>query len=152
MKMIEKLKPGVKKRSLLYIAGCVWLIAGGILITRALVTLINIQHLLFLEIIIGIIIGACFYKLLFNKISKKHITRISLIKVDRPCLFSFFNLRSYILMMIMISGGITLRKSNILAPEYLYTFYLGMGIPLLLSGVRFFIAGYKNIIQVVSRK
>ena len=55
-------------------------------------------------------------------------------------------------MLIMISGGITLRKSNILAPEYLYTFYLGMGIPLLLSGVRFFIAGYKNIIQVVSRK
>jgi quinol-cytochrome oxidoreductase complex cytochrome b subunit len=148
MSLAERLKPGVKKRTLLYIAGCVWCIAGGMLITRALLALIAIHHLLLLDIIIGMIAGICFFVFMFTKISKKHITRISLIKVDFPCFFSFFNLRSYILMTIMISAGITLRKINIIDPEYLYTFYLAMGIPLLLSAFRFFHAGIKNIIKV----
>ena len=148
MSLAQKLKPGVKKRTLLYVAGCAWCIAGGMLITRALLALISIRHFLFLEIIIGLIAGACFYIFMFTRISKKHITRISLIKVDFPCFFSFFNFRSYILMSVMITAGITLRKSNIIDPEYLYTFYLAMGIPLLLSAFRFFKAGIKNIIQV----
>jgi xanthine/uracil permease len=148
MSMLEKYKPAVKKRTLLFVAGCAWCIAGCMLITRALISLIRIQHLLTLEIIIGIIVGACFYIFMFTKISKKHITRISLIKADFPCFFSFFNFKSYILMIMMISAGIILRKSNIINPEYLYTFYLAMGIPLLLSAFRFFIAGYKNVIQI----
>ncbi|MGD0710179.1 MAG: hypothetical protein ABR968_03285 [Bacteroidales bacterium] len=148
MRLAQKLKPGVKKRTLLFIAGCAWSIAGGMLITRALLALIAIQNWLLLEIIIGLIAGSCFYIFMFTRISKKHITRISLIKVDNPCFFSFFNLRSYILMTIMISAGITLRKTNIIDPAYLYTFYLAMGIPLLLSAFRFFRAGIKNVIQV----
>ena len=148
MNLAQKLKPGVKKRTLLFVAGCAWTIAGSMLITRALLALIAIQHFLLLEIIIGIIVGACFYIFMFTRISKKHITRISILKVDNPCFFSFFNVRSYILMTIMISAGITLRKTNIIDPAYLYTFYLAMGIPLLLSAIRFFRAGIKNAIQV----
>ncbi len=148
MNLAQKLKPGVKKRTLLYIAGCVWCFAGGMLITRALIALIAIDHLLLLDIIIGIIAGICFFVFMFTKISKKHITRISLIQIDYPCFFSFFNVRSYILMSVMITAGITLRKINIIDPEYLYTFYLAMGIPLLLSAFRFFSAGIKNIIKV----
>lgn len=148
MSLAQKLKPGVKKRTLLYVAGCVWCFAGSMLIARALITLIELDHLLSVELISGVIIGICFYVFLFTKISKKHITRISLIKADFPCFFSFFNFRSYILMVVMISAGITLRKLNVIDPEYLYTFYLAMGIPLLFSGFRFFIAGIKNVINV----
>ena len=148
MNIIKKYKPAVKKRTLLFVAGCAWCIAGSMLITRALISLIKIQHLLTLEILIGIIVGVCFYIFLFTKISKKHITRISLMKADFPCFFSFFNFKSYVLMIVMISTGIILRKTNIIEPEYLYTFYLAMGIPLLFSGVRFFVAGAKNIIKV----
>jgi hypothetical protein len=148
MSLAQKLKPGVKKRTLLYVAGCAWTIAGGMLITRALLALIAIQHMLWLEIMIGIIAGSCFYIFMFTKISKKHITRISLMKADYPCFFSFFNVRSYILMTVMISAGITLRKTNVINPEYLYTFYLAMGIPLLLSAFRFFNAGIRNTIKI----
>jgi hypothetical protein len=148
MSLAQKLKPAVKKRTLLFVAGCAWCTAGGMLITRALISLIKIQHLLPLEVILGIMVGICFYIFLFTKISKKHIMRISLIKADFPCFFSFFNFRSYILMMMMISAGIILRKSSIIEPEYLYTFYLAMGVPLLLSAFRFFRAGIKNTIQV----
>ena len=144
MKFLEKIKPGVKKRTLLLIAGCAWSIAGGILISRSLSHLISVNHHLAIEIGTGIVFGSLFYLLLFARISKKHITRINLIEIDNPCFFSFFNFRSYLLMAIMISGGITLRLSGLVNPEIIYTFFLCMGIPLLVSAWRFFYSYTKN--------
>ncbi|MCX6246530.1 MAG: hypothetical protein NTW10_02245 [Bacteroidetes bacterium] len=144
-KLLEKIKPGVSRRSLLLIAGCAWTIAGGILISRSLIHLIGVNHHLVLEIGTGIVFGILFYILLFARISKKHITRITLIGIDNPCFFSFFNFRSYLLMAIMISGGITLRLSGLINPEIIYTFFLCMGIPLLISAWRFFYSYAKNI-------
>jgi hypothetical protein len=134
----EKFKPSVSRRSLLLIAGCVWTMAGGILISRALLELKSIHHYLWAEILIGIAFGTLFYLILFARISKKHITRITLITIDNPCFFSFFNFRSYIMMTVMISTGILLRKLDIINHEILYTFYLTMGVPLLASAFRFF--------------
>lgn len=148
MKFSEKFKPAVSKRALLFIAGSFWLIGGGMMIGRALIKLIEIDHLLSFELISGFVLGVCFYLFLFTKISKKHITRISLIKADYPCFFSFFNFRSYVLMIFMISAGVALRQSRIIDPEYLFTFYLIMGVPLVLSAIRFFVAGIKNTIEV----
>ena len=144
MKFLEKIKPGVKKRTLLLIAGCAWSIAGGILISRSLSHLISVNHHLAMEIGTGIVFGSLFYLLLFARISKKHITRINLIEIDNPCFFSFFNFRSYLLMAIMISGGIMLRLSGLVNPEIIYTFFLCMGIPLLVSAWRFFYSYVKN--------
>lgn len=144
MKFLEKIKPGVKKRTLLLVAGCAWSIAGGILIYRSLDYLISVNHHLAMEIGTGIVFGILFYLLLFARISKKHITRINLIEIDNPCFFSFFNFRSYLLMAIMISGGITLRLSGLVNLEIIYTFFLCMGIPLLISAWRFFFSYVKN--------
>jgi hypothetical protein len=141
---LEKIKPGVQKRTLLLIAGCAWTIAGVILILRSLLWLIGANHHLTMEIGIGSVLGILFYVLLFARISKKHITRITLIRIDNPCFFSFFNFRSYLLMAIMISGGITLRLSGLVNPEIIYTFFLCMGIPLLFSAWRFFYSYAKN--------
>ena len=143
MNILEKFKPSVNRRTLLLVAGCVWTIAGGILISRALLELWSIHHYLWAELLIGIVLGTIFYLVLFARISKKHITRITLITIDNPCFFSFFNFRSYIMMTVMITAGITLRKLNIINHEILYTFYLTMGIPLLVSAFRFF-SGFKK--------
>ena len=144
MSLMERFKPAVSKHSLLLIAGCVWTLAGGILISRALLELYSIHHHLWLEILIGLAFGSVFYLVLFAKISKKHIIRIELITIDNPCFFSFFNVRSYVMMAIMITGGITLRKLDLINHEILYTFYLTMGIPLLTSAFRFFFKWSKN--------
>ena len=143
-KFLQKYKPGVSKRSLLFVAGCVWTIAGGILITRGLIKVIASNHYLLPELIIAAIVGIIFYIVLFSRISSKHITRITLIKVEDPCFFSFFNFRSYFMMAIMISGGITLRKLNVINPDILYSFFLAMGLPLLISAYRFFFSWVKN--------
>jgi hypothetical protein len=144
MNFWEKYKPAVSRRTLLLIAGCAWTIAGGILISRALVQLILLHHKLWLEIPVGIICGMGFYMLLFARISKKHINRITLIKINNPCFFSFFNFRSYLMMIIMITGGISLRKLEVINPDALWTFYLTMGIPLIISAYRFFYIWFKN--------
>ena len=138
MKILEKLKPSINKKSLLLVAGCAWTIAGGILISRGSLELWSIDHYLWMEILAGIILGTIFYLFLFARISKKHVTRITLITIDNPCFFSFFNFRSYIMMAVMITTGIVLRKLDIINHEILYTFYLTMGVPLLISAFRFF--------------
>ena len=48
------------------------------------------------------------------------------------------------MMAIMITTGIVLRKLDIINHEILYTFYLTMGIPLLVSAIRFFSTWKKN--------
>ena len=141
---LQKYKPGVSKRTLLLIAGCVWTMAGGILISRAFLELWSIHNYLWAELLIGIVLGTIFYLFLFARISKKHITRIKLITIDNPCFFSFFNFRSYVMMTIMITTGIVLRKLDIINHKILYTFYLTMGIPLLISAFRFFLKWKKD--------
>jgi hypothetical protein len=47
-------------------------------------------------------------------------------------------------MAIMISGGIMLRLSGLINPDFIYTFFLTMGIPLLVSAYRFFYSFVKN--------
>jgi len=140
----QKYKPAVSRRALLLIAGCAWTIAGGILITRALAQLILMHHYLGTELLIGGICGIAFYLLLFARISGKHINRITLIKIENPCFFSFFNFRSYLMMILMITAGITLRKLDVINRDVLWTFYLTMGIPLVISAYRFFYSWVKN--------
>jgi hypothetical protein len=142
--ILKKFKPSISKRNLLLVAGCVWTMAGGILISRAMLELWSIHHFIWMEILIGMILGTIFYLLLFARISKRHITRITLITIDNPCFFSFFNFRSYIMMAGMITAGILLRKLDIINHEILYTFYLTMGVPLLVSAFRFFIGWKKS--------
>jgi hypothetical protein len=42
------------------------------------------------------------------------------------------------MMAIMISGGIMLRRFDVINKEWLYNFYVTMGVPLLISASRFF--------------
>lgn len=138
MSVAEKYKPSVSRHSLLFIAGLAWTIAGGILMWRGLDYEIRHAHHIWVNILIGIAIGIPFYMLLFAKISGKHIARIRGLKIPYPCAFSFFNLRSYIMMIGMITAGILLRKFNVINPGYLFTFYIGMALPLLISAFRFY--------------
>ena len=136
--ILHTLKPSIPKKGLFLVAGIVWTFAGGMLLSRGILGLMNEGHHLILEFILGGILGTIFYIFMFSKISAKHLTRISAIQFERPCLFSFFNLRSYILMSIMISGGISLRVFNLVDHQILFTFYVVMGIPLFFSAMRFY--------------
>jgi hypothetical protein len=140
MSLAQKLKPSVSRHNLLFIAGLAWTTAGGILMWRGLGYELKHSPHLWLNILIGTGIGIPFYILLFAKIAHKHIKRIRGLSIPYPCAFSFFNFRSYIMMMLMISTGVLLRRFNVFNPEYLFTFYIGMALPLLISAFRFYLA------------
>lgn len=141
--LLIKFKPGISKKYLLFVAAIVWTFAGVMLIKRGIGLVSETKLTLGLSFLIGIFGGTIFYMLLFSGISLKHSLRISLIKVEKPCIFSFFNFKSYIMMLIMISGGIILRTSDILDHSVIGTFYIIMGFPLLFSSFRFYFYGFR---------
>ena len=141
--LLIKFKAGISKKYLLFVAAIVWTFAGVMLIKRGIGLVSETKLTLGLSFLIGIFGGTIFYMLLFSGISLKHSLRISLIKVEKPCIFSFFNFKSYIMMLIMISGGIILRTSDILDHSGIGTFYIIMGFPLLFSSFRFYFYGFR---------
>ncbi|HET7733197.1 MAG TPA: hypothetical protein VFK73_05095 [Paludibacter sp.] len=142
-KKLKFFKPGIPKRYLIFVAALMWTFAGGMLFTRGFGMLLLFHRLLWLKILISIIAGLIFYFLLFSKISYKHTQRIIRMNVEKPCIFSFFNLRSYIMMVLMIGMGITLRSTGIVPMEYLSVLYVTMGVPLTMSAFRFYYYGFR---------
>lgn len=138
LSILTNLKPGTSRRNLLFIAAVVWTLAGGILLFKGTAMMMSDVVCWLARIIFSSLSGIIFYRLLFFKISTRHISRIIRLKPDRPCLFSFFNFRSYLLMFLMISMGVLLRTSEIIPVFYLSVLYLTMAIPLLVSAFRFY--------------
>ena len=138
MKLINFLKPSIPQRYLLMLGALVWTCAGSILLYKGFTLLISFQVFPYVEFILSILLGILFYVFLFSKISFKNTQRIFHLTIEYPCMFSFFNVRSYILMGAMITGGILLRKSGILPADILLIIYFMMGIPLFLSSFRFY--------------
>jgi hypothetical protein len=136
------LKPAVSKRTLLFIAAGVWTFAGSMLMFKGYKMLDTTGRFLWLKLLVVLLGGIAFYLKLFSKLSLKHTLRILGLKVSHPCLFSFFNFKSYLVMIFMISMGITLRTTGWIPFPYLAFLYLMMSVPLLLSSVRFYYTGF----------
>ena len=137
-RIFQKIKPGVSKRYLMFLAAFVWTFAGGMLLYKGSVFLKQSGDHLWLKLVISAVAGILFYMGMFSKISLKHARRIINLKSKKPCLFSFFNVKSYILMSVMISLGIFLRTSGMVPVTYLSILYVTMGIPLFSSAFRFY--------------
>ena len=144
-KCCELLKPAIHKKYLLFVAGFVWTIAGIILCYRGLYTANPLNSQWHWQIPLVIAGGLLFYIFVFTRISDKHITRILNIEKEIVCLFSFFNGRSYLMMLVMITGGVLLRRSHLVGNESLGLFLVVMAIPLLGSAIKFYTAGIKNL-------
>jgi hypothetical protein len=145
------LKPAVPKRILLFIAAGVWTFAGSMLMFKGYKMLDTTSRYLWLKLLVVLLGGIAFYLKLFSKLSLKHTLRILNLKNEYPCLFSFFNIRSYLIMFFMISMGITLRSTGWIPFPYLAFLYLMMSVPLLLSSLRFYNTGifYKRFAHIL---
>lgn len=139
--LLLRFKPGSSRWGLMMVASIVWGFAGGMLLKRGYGYEMDTapQHPLLLAA--GIVGGILFFRLLFQRISARHISRILALKPDRPCLFSFLSWRSYFLMSIMIGAGIGLRTSGIVPQRDLGAFYVAMGLPLVASSAKFIYRG-----------
>ena len=84
---------------------------------------------------IGVVVALVVHHFGFLKIVDKNLGRILPMEGTR-CVFSFMTWKSYIMVAVMIAMGTLLRHSPIPKP-YLAVVYIGIGLALVLSSVRY---------------
>lgn len=124
----------VKKRTLLLIAGIVWLMAGFNIARLGVLSYAVIEkrwYLYVLSAVVFVLFGRMFFKM-----SKKHTKRIIGYEEYRP-FWHFFDVKAYLMMACMMSGGIGFRAAGIFPDIFVAFFYSGLGCALALAGVLF---------------
>ncbi len=132
----KRFKPAVPKKVLLAFAGAMWCCVGIMLIIMAVHWLYDYDGNRWLFGVPGVIAALIIHHFGFLKIVDKNLGRISRLP-GKPCVFSFISWKSYIIIIIMVTMGITLRHSSI-QKQYLSLIYLSIGFALFLSSIRYF--------------
>ena len=125
----------VKKRTLLLIAGMVWLIAGINVARLGVLSYFVIEsqwYLYLFSMVVFMLFGTMFFKM-----SQKHTRRIMKYEDFKP-FWNFFDLKAYIIMACMMGVGIGFRATGIFPDIFVAFFYSGLGCALALAGVVFF--------------
>ena len=131
------MKYGVNKEILLITAGTVWIIAGANILRIGIVTWLNNSEGWMFKIGEATIVFLLFFVLIFKRLYYKHTQRIERKKEQKNCPFSFFDVKSWIVMIFMICMGITIRSFHLLPESFISVFYTGLSIALILTGVLF---------------
>jgi hypothetical protein len=133
---IQKFNPAVDKKILVLLAGLMWCGVGVMLITFALKWLSVYEGAgVWVFYLCGFLAAMPIHHFGFLKIADKNLNRL-LPLTEKKCVFSFMTWRSYFIVLIMVSLGITLRHSSI-PKQYLSILYNGIGLALFLSGFRY---------------
>ena len=133
---MAKIKPAVNKRVLLFLAGLMWLSVGTMLLYLSFSWLnASPAHGDFLFAGIGVMVALIVHHFGFLKIVDKNLGRILPMEGSK-CVFAFMTWKSYIIVAIMVAMGALLRQSAIPKP-YLSIIYIGIGLALLLSSIRY---------------
>lgn len=130
----------VSKRVLLLVAGLVWGFAGLRVFTLGRGDVVLNKGNVFISIVFSITIFYIFFNFIFKKIFIKHAKRIINSKLEKQCIFSFFDIKGYIVMGCMMTFGIVIRNLGVLNNTLLGNFYMGLGAALFLAGLTFLIS------------
>ena len=133
---IKKYKPAVPKVVLLFLAGGLWLGVGSMLLFLAVSWLreaTQVNRIVFAGS--GVVLALLVHHFGFLRIVDKNLGRI-LPSDEKKCVFSFMPWKSYLIIPCMITLGIILRHSAI-PKHYLAVIYIGIGLALTLSSVRY---------------
>ena len=144
--------PKVRKKYLLLIAGLFWCFAGFMVIKIGF-PLVPKSDFMLLTILGAIIIMLIFYLLIFSSLVYKHEKRVRNYPQEKLPFWYFFDLKSYILIAIMMGGGIALRKFELIPHWFIAFFYSGLGVALFSCGVRFLVrfAEYEKGLHLIQR-
>ena len=128
----------MKKRTHLAVAGCVWLIAGVNVARLGVLAYTNISQIKILHIFLSLAVF-CAFGLMFFKMSIRHTKRIKGYAEAFRLVWHFFDFKAYVIMAVMMGGGIWLRSSGLVPEVFIAVFYTGLGCALALAGILFWI-------------
>lgn len=131
----------VKKNTLLLLASLVWSIAG-INILKIGITTYG-PYVQPFNLLLSLVVFAIFQRFIFGKLVVKHTKRILAYQEERKFFLNFFDVKSFIIMAVMMSGGIWLRSSHLASDRFIAVFYTGLGASLFLAGILFGYQYYK---------
>ena len=125
----------VKRNTLLLLACLVWSAAGfnilriGLMAYPAYLTAVNY--------LLSVLVFAVFQWFIFGKLVKKHTARITSYLEERHFFLKFFDGKAFVIMAVMMTGGIGLRISGLAPERFIAVFYPGLGGALLMAGLLF---------------
>lgn len=125
----------VKKNTLLLIACLVWTAAGFNILRIGIMAYTS--YLSALNIILSAVVFGIFQYFIFGRLVRKHTKRITDYEEEKHFFLKFFDLKSFIIMAFMMTGGIYLRASGLGPERFIAVFYSGLGASLLLAGILF---------------
>jgi hypothetical protein len=86
--------------------------------------------------LLGVVLAVTAHQLCFSRITQKNIARLSLL-TEKTCIFAFQRWKSYFLIGLMITVGITVRNLPIPRP-YLAVLYTTIGGALFLASLQYY--------------
>lgn len=126
----------ISKKYLLSLAGIVWSIAGYNVLHIGLQSYTEyLSPILFFA---SSIVFLFFQFMIFGKLVKKHTKRIKSYQEEKKWFWNFFDLKSFLIMAFMITGGILIRSLGLCPEWFIAFFYTGLGTSLFLAGLTFF--------------
>ncbi|MDO4680747.1 MAG: hypothetical protein Q4A55_05805 [Aerococcus sp.] len=90
-----------------------------------------------INFLLSAVVFVAFWFMVFGKLVTKHTTRIQNYTEEKQFFLKFFDVKSFIIMAVMIGGGILIRTQNLLPDVFIAVFYTGLGAALFLAGVLF---------------
>lgn len=132
----------VKKRTLLAVAGGVWLAAGFNVARLGVLSYQKLPQVKAVHVLLPLVVF-CAFGLMFFKMSIKHTRRIQGYQEEFRPVWHFFDLKAYLIMAVMMGGGIGLRASGLVPDVFIAVFYTGLGCALALAGVLFWIMFFR---------
>ncbi len=135
--------PKVGPKGLLGIAAAVWMAAGTSIATLGVQALMQEGAtapwwLTALLVAGALAVFALFHSRVFQPLVAKHVARIR--AYDEPQgVHRFFDAKGYLIMAVMMGGGISLRTFGLVPPWFIAFFYTGLGVALGFAGITFLV-------------
>jgi hypothetical protein len=130
----------VNNRQLLLLAGMVWIVAGANILRIGILTWLADSQCWLFKIGEATIVFLIFFNLIFRRLYIKHTDQKKK-KANNNHLLSFFDLKGWIIMIFMITLGVTVRKFQLLPNSFISVFYTGLSTALIITGILFFRKG-----------
>ena len=127
----------VPKNTLMLIAGLVWCAAGASVCRIGFPLLWRYSPAQPSLDAYALAIFLIFYLLIFRRLVYRHSTRLRRDRATRMPVWQFFDARSWIVMAVMMGGGMSLRLSGLVPLWMIAFFYSGLGAALFSCGTRF---------------
>ena len=140
----------VKNKTLLLIAGFVWMIAGFNIVRIGILAYLN--NFSIINILFSTLLFIIFWFMIFNRLVNKHTIRIKQYIEEKQYFWMFFDLKSFFIMAFMMTFGIIIRTFNLMPEIFIAVFYTGLGIALSLAGTKFtinYILYKENVIDTM---